>query len=216
MTENRTRTGLRATDRGLIQHAALKEALDQAIVNDIDLTGIDLSRQDLRGINLDGISLRNANFTDCDLSGANMSEANFTRCIFSEARLFDTCFAYSTLDDCRFENTKFGVTDFSEAQLLSCIFSGMSVFTLDLQNSATLKNSVFINENEHLAMSIPPYVVRGFKSSVIFLDDKILIDGNSYDFERNALTDFADRFLLQLLSRNSFTGCNIFQNSTKN
>jgi len=80
--------------------------------NSVELkNGIDLSRNDLRGIRIyrygetqDDIELRNINFDECNLSGADFDETCFVNCSFRSANLHGIR-SYGYFKDCDFTDT---------------------------------------------------------------------------------------------------------------
>ena len=204
MTQNRTSIGLRSKTRGLIyegQHSNLNEAVATAIEHNIDLAGIDFAGQDLRGVNLDGVHLANANFTGCDLSGANMSEAVFEKCDFSQAKLFDACFCYSSFQKCDFRHSLFGMTDFAQASLRSCKFEGIGTLMPDFTVTSCFVENGYVHEAEWLPLSQPPIALLGFKQHVFFLDDKVLINNEVFNYERSGIAELTYRLYTTLISR---------------
>lgn len=65
----------------------IKSALEDAVGQDIDLTGVDLYAEDLRGVYLFGAVLVDAELTYADLSGANLTNADLTGANLTKADL---------------------------------------------------------------------------------------------------------------------------------
>ena len=177
---NRAVYGLRSRQRGLIYeglHLSLKEAIETALTDGIDLTGVDLSYQDLSGTNLDGREIREADFSHSNLNGANLSEARFTNCNFTNTSLFEACFCYSDITNCDFNEARFGMTDFAQAKLMDCHFNSLSLFTSNLAESFEMQGNYFIYEDHRIALSHNVKMLTGLKRPLVLFDDKILIEG---------------------------------------
>lgn len=156
------------------------DAVEDALRQNINLNGVDLSYLDLREINLDGIKLHDADFTGANLSGANLSEADFARCCFDNASLYNACLACSTLTGSTFIGTQCGGTDVAGANLSSCAFSGPSTLTLNLHEAQTLAGAVFPNDHVACAMSHAPLTLQGLDRPVTLFDDCALIGAALY------------------------------------
>ena len=206
---NRTVYGLRSKDHGLVYegyHLSFTDAVHDALKNNIDLNGIDMTGQNLRNLNLDGINLSNADFSNSDLTGANMSEALFTNCVFSNSTLFDASFCYSDIVKSTFIETRFGVTDLSEAKISNSEFSGPSTFNIDFARAYLMKENIYRHEHQKLKMGKPPKIFSGYKNSYVFLDDKVIAGNEVYDFSSHELNNIISIFLMDLLKANSISG----------
>ena len=60
---------------------------DDAKMREADLTGLDLSRQELWGANFSGQNLRGCRFVEANLYGVDMRDADVRDCDFSHANL---------------------------------------------------------------------------------------------------------------------------------
>lgn len=173
------------------KNSNIKECIEIAIQQNIDLNGADLRNKDLRNINLDGAKLHNVQFQNCDLTGANLSEADLDNCNFSYAKLIDCCISYSTLKNCYFKETTFAATDFAMATLYNCNFSGPSFRNTNFSDHTTLTECHYISENNNLcAVNQPPVTITGFNSPILLTDNHIITREDTYDFHswKTALT----------------------------
>ncbi|MFA7275422.1 MAG: pentapeptide repeat-containing protein [Pseudobdellovibrionaceae bacterium] len=132
--------------------------------------------KNFRNANWDGAQHREQDFTGLDLTSANISEGHFTNCIFSTASLIDACLCYSIFINCQFINTQFGATDIAQAEFYNCVFAGWSVFTLDFECSAQIKDCTFRTETSHITFSSPPLVIKGFRDGqrMAFIEGTLL------------------------------------------
>lgn len=202
MSVNRTIFGLRTKQDYLIYEAAhpsFKEALEDAVGININLTGVDLSGKDLQHINLDGINLSNADFRNSNLTGANISEARLENCDFSGAALFETCFCYSDLSNCNFEDGRFGLTDFSQCGLSDSVFSLFSAHTIPFRQAIVETRNFFRHEGRNMEFNAAPLTLTGLKSPVSLIGNKILIGNDLYDLageNYRVLTELMHEFLM--------------------
>lgn len=198
MSVNRTIFGLRSKQHGLIyegSHDRIKSTVETAIQEKIDLTGIDLTGMDLRNINLDGIHLANADFSNSDLSGANISEAKLESCDFSGATLFDTCFCYSEITSCLFKDSRFGLTDFSQAFLSHSVFSGFSALSVSFRNAELRMGNIFCHEGDKIPLGMAPLHLQGLNFPVTFFGEKILIGNDLFEIDAASLDAIRDIML---------------------
>lgn len=152
--------------------ASLRACLEEAVVQDIDLTGADLRNAALTNANLDGARLQHAQFDGANLAGANLSECLLNGANFQGAELYNTCFAQSFLRGCDFRGGFFGATDIAGAHIAGALFSTASCFTLDFALVQDMHGCCFEAGDGLLCqMSRPPTVVRGQWGHVIVVMD---------------------------------------------
>lgn len=165
------------TNRTLYQgrYESLKDCLEDAAMQRIDLAYADLRYADLSNAHLDDALMAGADLQYANLSGANLSEAYLPGTSFKNAALYNTCLAFSDLQRCNFEDASFGATDINGAQISGAVFSSLSCFTLDFDLTANMENCRFINKNGIISrMSRPPVVVKGLCSQpLIFMDNHV-------------------------------------------
>ena len=155
-------------------HASLNEAIEHAITHSINLDGINLCGAILCNINLDSMKIKNADFSGADLTGANMSEAEFTGCNFKGADLTQACFCYSNITACDFSESIFGATDISMAKLVSCAFSGLSVFNLNFYSAFSNTLLTYQYMNEIYYFDTQPIVIKSPKNHIVILDNNVI------------------------------------------
>ncbi len=130
-----------------------------------DLSGANLSRQqlvnaDLRAANLVGANLTDANLTSAKLDGANLTGADLTRTNLTRANL-----QAASLIDVSFDRTNLTNTDLSYANLVNTNFSTAILKNTDLAGAnlaladftgANLSTTALTNANLVGAKGIPP------------------------------------------------------------
>lgn len=150
---------------------SIKKTIEQAIIENIDLSYVDLSNADLKDIELDDAQIHNANFRGTDLRGANMSEGNFKGSDFSNALLQGACFNESDLTKCAFIYSRFGDTDCAGTVFCDSVFGGLSVFSLKFIEAQQLNNCLYIHtDSKSYAFSDAPICLMGLKEQTILLD----------------------------------------------
>lgn len=169
----------------------IKQCLEKAIQENIDLDGADLRNKDLRNINLDGTSLKNIQFQNCDLTGANISEATLDHCNFSYAKLIDCCLYETEIKHCHFKETFFAATDITMASFHNCNFSGTNFKSLNFTDHTRITECHYLSEDNYLcSINKAPMNITGFGSPILITDEHIITREQTYDFFswKNALT----------------------------
>ncbi|MGY6530572.1 MAG: pentapeptide repeat-containing protein [Cyanobacterium sp.] len=121
-----------------------------------NLSGIDLTKQDLRNINLSWAILVNANLTGVNLSNANCRNANFqganlTETIidnsnFSKANMVNTKLAKSYINKTDFSGADLSQSNLSRANLIECYLIKANL-KLGILTESNLSNSYLIQAN---------------------------------------------------------------------
>lgn len=163
---------------------SLKDCLEQAVQENVDLKGADFRHCNLSGATLDDARLGNADFSGANLSGANLSESVLDSCLFVNANLVDTCLSYSRLNGSDFQGARFGATDIAGAQLSLCTFSGLSTFSLDFMSADSMQGCIYIHHSgQEIIMQHPPKVLKGLlHTPVIMFDGQVLIGSHCLSF----------------------------------
>lgn len=139
---------------------SFKQAISNAIANNIAIINVDLSYQDLSFAEFDDGIFDNVSFQGANLTGANLSEARLKSCDFSQSCMVASCVAYSHVADCQFLFAEFAATDFTAAQLTSCMFSGPAVFNVDFSNIDLAEGSYLFDDQHEQNMSLHPDLLR--------------------------------------------------------
>lgn len=156
--------------------SCVREALESAIQENVDLSNADLQGANLTNASLDNAKLRGARFNHANLQGANLSEALLDGANFSNAALTNVCFCFSSLRRALFEGADFGGTDMAGATLDGSIFSTLSALTLDFKATNGLTDCCWKQETGVLCrFSSPPLVVTGLDYPLAVFDDHIKI-----------------------------------------
>lgn len=162
-----------------------RACVEQAVLDAVDLRGADFSNRNLLNAQLDGGNFSHANFANCNLSGANASECILTDANFSDTILFGTVLCESNMKGVNFSGASFGGTEVFDSTLDHCIFSTLSTFKVNLTETASMKESCFINScGRSCPMTRPPLVIYGLQQPVILLDQHMKIGYDVYEFER--------------------------------
>ncbi len=165
------------TGRTLFESSArsLREAVEQAVRENIALDGADLIRANLSGGMLDGARLRGARLRGANLTGVNMSESDCAGTDLREAVIHGGCLACSDFSRSSFEFASFGATDISGAVFSGCRFSGLSVFTLDFSSCKAMQDATYTEDSLLYPLTSPPVVIHGLRYPIIFLDRHLKI-----------------------------------------
>lgn len=97
--------------------------LDECDLSCVDISDIDFVNIDFSGTSFAESSLTNVNFAGCDLTGANFSRANVCECDFSEATLNSADFSYASATYCNFTDSDLAGCNFCETDLSESDFS---------------------------------------------------------------------------------------------
>lgn len=153
----------------ILYHGAfggLRQALEQAVRDGLDLPYADLSGAALVNAALDGARLPHARFTGANLMGANLSESMMDGADFTGAGLQNVCFHLSSLQRCDFRNAFFGATDMKGCNLRHSQFEGVSALSLNFIETASMEGCSYNNNK----MSQPPLVIHGLPRPLALLD----------------------------------------------
>lgn len=131
----------------------LKEAVEQAVSESVDLSCADFSNEDLQGVNFSGSKLVGANFIGADLDMANFSNANLKKAKFNNADLCEARFRSADLTKASLDYTHLGYADFSNATLRSVTTKGANFEDSDLikiEGSETTHNYEILITPTHI------------------------------------------------------------------
>jgi len=156
--------------------ATIKEALETAAAQKINLGFCDLRNLNLSHVNLDNVVMEGAIFSGSNLHGANLSEGCFDGADFSSCDVTNACFAASSLERCNFYGASFSVTDFTDAIVTRCQFSCPSVFSTQFSRCSYFSNCYYIHDhNEYCLMRSVPVVIQGLPKEIVIMDDVVKI-----------------------------------------
>lgn len=153
------------------------ELLAIAIKDNHDLKELDLSYQNLSGFDFNGLDLSGSTFEGSNLTGANFSECELKHCFFLNADLSGVSFDSSNLHGARFKQSLFSSsTTVKDARLTNCLFTGTSVFNVNLRETLSLSKSRYLHHSgDYCTINLPPIVVKGLRLPVVFMDKHLLI-----------------------------------------
>lgn len=166
------------TDRILFEgrFESMRECVEQAVKEGVNLDGVDMTGQNLACANLDDAQMCGARFFGANLNGANLSEGVFDNADFTGADFSYACFAVSSLMDVDFTGASFSVTDVTDAVIRGCRFSCPSVFTTLFHRAAVFSACEFMGSDSKLMrMDKPPITISGLPRDIVYLDDAVKI-----------------------------------------
>jgi uncharacterized protein YjbI with pentapeptide repeats len=155
---------------------SIKQGLEMAVADKVDLKGVNLRRANLKNALLDGAKLEKACLWGACLTNADMSNCALSGADFRAANMKDACLAEADCSKVDFSGAYFSRTIIRHADLSGTRYSCPSIFTLDLNEANSLKRSVYSHRGEvDCDISRAPVIVRGLEKPLVFMDDKILI-----------------------------------------
>jgi len=121
----------------------------------MDLSGLHLSKMDLRACNFSGANLRECCITNCELddadfSGADLSNAKVKKCTGTGIMMDEACLENVLFEECNFCSSSFSKARLGNASMSSCIFLRSNFEKSDLSNVA-FKNCDFEQANFQFA-----------------------------------------------------------------
>lgn len=180
------------------QFASFSECLEQAIADKTNLSGADLSHQNLSTANLDNACLSGADLSFTNLNHANLSEGDFTNATFFGANMVAACMAESNFTKCNFLGCSFGANILADSIFDHSMFSTLSAFQLPFTEARSMQSCYFYFEDELLfSNSKPPVVVLGLSN------DPVIISENSIYLGHKDLTSELARKLTLQIARQS-------------
>jgi len=162
-------------------HVTIKQALEEAVLDNTCLEGVNLRKANLSGAQLDMAKMKGACLWGADLSGADMSDGDFSGADFRAAILKDTCLAESDMSEARFHGAYFCQTNFSQSDLSGATFSCPSLFNCDLSAAASLKDAVYSHHGEiDCDLSQVPIVIKGLPKPIVIMRRDLFIGQDHY------------------------------------
>ena len=164
------------------QFTTMKDAVEQAVKENVALDFADFSNINLNMANLDGGSFRFARFHNTQMQNANLSEASFEGAQFNHCILDNSFFCESILNHAGFINNSMVGCDIAAAHLKNTIFSGHSSLDLNFRDSDTLDQCIYYDQNKKsCTFSHAPIAVYGLAKRLICFGDVIDINGILHD-----------------------------------
>jgi len=153
----------------------LKQCVESAVHQRINLSYVDLRNANLSHANLDDANMESANLSGANLCGANMSEGVFDCANFSNADVTYACFVQSSFKNSNFTKSSFAVTDMTDAVVEGCVFSCPSVFNMQFHRTEKFSNNMFMDGDKAVPMNKIPVMVVGLSRDIVYLDNHIKI-----------------------------------------
>jgi len=134
--------GVSAWNKWRIDNPDIQPELNDALIKEVDLQGINFCNADLRETNFAQSNLSQSNLAGADLSssiltqtvlngadlsGANLSRANLKEALLSQAKLWRTFFNHAHLKKTDLSFAQIEYTDFRNADLTGANFTGANV-----------------------------------------------------------------------------------------
>lgn len=157
-------------------YITIKESVEEAVSEGIDLFNANLRKADLSGANLDMAQMKGACLWGANLTGTNMSDCELEGVDFRASILKDTCLSYSNCRSANFHGAYFSKTLIDGVDLSQAQFSCPSIFSCELQEAASLNDATYAHHGEiECSLSQAPLVIRGLEKPIIIMDNDILI-----------------------------------------
>jgi len=151
--------------------STVRECVDCAVRENIDLTGADLRHTNLMNASFDDARLDLANLEGANLIGANISEASLRGACFINATLYGACLSFSDLAGANFDGGSFGGTDITGAHLANCLFSTSSALGLEFRDADLIRDCIFeTNDGTRAYFSAPPVPLNGYSQQVAIFE----------------------------------------------
>lgn len=172
----------------------VRQALEQAVNDNVVLSSVDL-----RQANLVGAELDNARLSQACLWGASLRKANITGVQLREidcrnVDMTDCCLSESDCYGADFSGSYFSCTIFRETNLESAQFSCPSLFGQNLTEVESLKNAIYKHKGEVCCdLSCVPITISGLSKRVVLMKEQILIGDSLHDI--HFYSDFCSSFL---------------------
>ena len=116
----------------------LTKLLTTRICQQCDLSDVNLTEHDLKGLDVSHSNLSDANFRSCDLSGGNFKNSNLTRAKFENAMIENSSFEEANLSWTRFDMANLKNSNFFKATMKETNLSGADLRMADLKGAIFL------------------------------------------------------------------------------
>lgn len=123
-----------------------RSALELAVKNGVELTGLMLKDVNLAGANLSGADLSHCNLSGCNLSGCNLSSAEIKYTVLQECVLVGANLRYANLEGANLFNVNAKNASFRAADLDRANLTYMDAQDANFTN-ASLRNSTIVGAN---------------------------------------------------------------------
>ncbi|NKR46266.1 hypothetical protein GS506_16010 [Rhodococcus hoagii] len=97
-----------------------------------DLRGLDLARQDFKGVSLPGANLASTKFSHSDLTNADLSSADLSRAFLFSTKLIHADLTFARMDNATLTGADLTFADMDFTSLSHAILSGANLAAVDL------------------------------------------------------------------------------------
>lgn len=155
---------------------SMKDCVERAVADGINLDGADLAGINLACANLDDAQMAGARLAGANLNGANLSEGVFDNADFARADLSYACLAVSSFMGVDFHGSSFAATDVTDAVIRDCMFSCPSMFTCLWHRAAVFSDCIYSHdERTNCALTKPPVMISGLPRDIVYMDNAVRI-----------------------------------------
>lgn len=154
------------------QCKTIRGALEEAVANNIDLTGADFRKANLKGASLDGLKAPKSCFWSANLSCADIAGANLTGSDLRNAALDGACFSHTKLKKADLQGAYFSHTILEDTDMGGARISCISFFDCDLRSIQNLADATFVHWGEdEITLDKTPIVIKRLPQNIILTGD---------------------------------------------
>jgi len=158
-------TNAKVIEKAELIKAIREGTIDKTTLQQVDLSGADLSEAILSGADLKGAILSGADLSWAILSDANLSRADLNGAILSGADLRGANLSRATLSGAKLNSANLWEADLIEANLIEANLSGANLWEADLREAdlsgADVENAIFIDATDITSKQIQDLIRRG-------------------------------------------------------
>lgn len=154
----------------------VRRAVEAAVNDNVDLSGINLRGAMLRHACLDGVRMRAACLWGAQLSYAQLSGGDFTGCDMRAAQVKEACLAESVFTACDLRGSYMAGAVVRDGRFDHCQFSCPSIFMVPWEEARCLTGAVYWHRGEiECPLSRVPLVISGLPQRVVMMEKHILV-----------------------------------------
>lgn len=163
--------------------ATVRRAVEAAVREGVDLSGINLRRAVLRYAALDGAKMRGACLWGAIIDHAHMTDGDFTLADFRAAHAKEACFAEAVCTRADFRGAYLQGAIVRDGVFTGAQFSCPSVFAVPWEEAKNLKGATYWHRGETpCALSRAPMVIGGLPRRVVVMDAHVLVGTDLHPF----------------------------------
>ena len=167
------------------ENATIKDALEQAVKEKVNLSNSNLSNSNLSNSNLSNSNLRNSNLRNSNLSNSNLSNSNLSNSYLSNSNLSNSNLSNSNLRNSNLRNSDLRNSDLSNSYLSNSNLRNSYLSNSDLRgakNKETAYLPIFCKWNHSI---IGDKIQIGCKEKTIEEWDIFFASDEVYETKRN-------------------------------